>query len=222
MIDEYLAELDRRLIGCRSTKADLLGEARDGLHDAAEAYRAGGRTADEAERRAVADFGAVAAVAGDYQAELSMHSGVRTLWKLILGVPAMSLGWDFARLLTYGDWTRLSTPSPGWYIEITRVSHAAIFTVPLVGLVTLLCTRLLGRRVDSVRLARICGVLIAVAVGLNLVSISGLLVATGAVDASRLFLSVPCAVLMVGWALLSLWLVVLARRSRGRCATIVT
>ncbi|SEP52659.1 permease prefix domain 1-containing protein [Amycolatopsis saalfeldensis] len=221
MIDEYLEDLDRRLIGCRSAKADLLGEAGDGLRDAAEAYRAGGWSDDEAERRAVADFGEAGVVAGDYQAELSMHSGVRTLWKLIVGIPAMSLGWDFARLLTFGDWTRLSTPSPGWYMGIIQLSHAAIFTVPLVGLATLLGTRWLSRRVDGVRLARICGALITVAVGINLVSISALLIATGAVDPSRLFLSVPCGVLMVAWALLSLRLVVLARRARGRCATIV-
>lgn len=221
-IDAYLKDLDRRLIGCRSTKADLLGEARDGLHDAADGYRAGGWTDDEAERRAVTDFGEVTAVAGDYQAELSMHSGVRTLWKLVLGVPAMSLAWDLARILTFGAWTKLSTPTPSWYVVATHVLHGGIFTVPVVGLVALLCTRWLSRRVDGVRLARICGALIATAVGLNLVSIGGLLVATGAVDLSRLFLSVPCGLLMVAWALLSVRLVVLARRSWGRCATIVT
>lgn len=220
-IEGYLSDLDRRLVGCRSTKDDLLAEARDGLHDAADAYREGGWPHDEAERRAVADFGGVDVVAGDYQAELSMHSGVRTLWKLVLGVPAMQLSWDFARILTFGDWTRLSTPTPEWYRVATHFSHGAVFVVPAVGLVALVCARWLSRRVDGVRLARTCGFFIAGAVGINLASVLTLVVATGFVDVSRLFLSVPCVLLMVAYVLLSVRLVVLARRSWGRCATIV-
>ena len=125
MIDEYLGDLDRRLHGCGRFKADLLGEARDGLHDAADAYRAGGWTDEDAERRAVADFGPAAVVARDYQAELGMLSGVRTLWKLVIGVPAMQIAWDYARILTFGEWTQLSTPTPEWYKVVTHVSHGA-------------------------------------------------------------------------------------------------
>ena len=221
MIDEYLGDLDRRLHGCGRFKADLLEEARDGLHDAADAYRAGGRSAEDAERRAVADFGPAAVVARDYQAELGMLSGVRTLWKLVLGVPAMQIAWDYARILTFGEWTKLSTPSPEWYMVITRVSHGAVFLVPVIGLVALLGIRWLSRRMDGTGLARLCGVLIAVAVGVNLASIGMIISATGFVDVSRLFLSVPCALLMIAWVLLSLRLVVLARRSWGGYATIV-
>jgi hypothetical protein len=221
MIDAYLGELDRRLHGCGRFKADLLEEARDGLHDAADAYRAGGLTDEDAQRRAVADFGPAAVVARDYQAELGMLSGVRTLWKLVLGVPAMQLLWDYARILTYGKWTRLSTPSPEWYMVITRVSHGAVFLVPVIGLIALLGTRWLSRRLDGVRLSRFCGLLIAVAVGINLASLGLLIGATGLVDVSRLFLSVPCALLMFAWVALSVRLVVLARRSWGGYATIV-
>ncbi|WP_033293301.1 permease prefix domain 1-containing protein [Amycolatopsis jejuensis] len=213
-IDGYLAELDRQLVGSRSAKADLLAEARDGLHDAAEAYREGGWSAEDAQRRAVADFGHVGEVAGDYQAELSMHSGVRTLWKVVLGVPAMQTSWELARILTFGSWAKLTTPNPGWYPYVTQFSHGAIYAVPFVGLVALVCARWLSRRVDGAVIARICGVLIAVAVGLNLVSVGLIVGATGVVDASRLFLSVPCGVLMVAWVLLSLRFVVLVPRPR--------
>ncbi|MEQ0563773.1 permease prefix domain 1-containing protein [Amycolatopsis sp. NEAU-NG30] len=221
MIDGYLAELDRRLHGCGRFKADLLAEARDGLHDAADAYRAGGWSTEEAERRAVADFGPAAVVARDYQAELGMLSGVRTLWKLVLGVPAMQIAWDYARILTFGEWSRLSTPTPEWYKVIAHASHGAVFLVPVVGLLALLGTRWLSRRLDGPRLSRFCGALIAFAVGVNLASVGLLVGATGVVDISRLFLSVPCALLMIAWVLLSVRLVVLARRSWGRYATIV-
>ncbi|WP_103353194.1 permease prefix domain 1-containing protein [Amycolatopsis sp. CA-128772] len=221
MIDAYLADLDRRLHGCGRFKADLLDEARDGLHDAADAYRAGGWTGEEAERRAVADFGPAAVVARGYQAELGMLSGVRTLWKLVIGVPAMQVLWDYARILTFGDWTKLSTPTPGWYKVVAHASHGAVFVVPVIGVLALLGTRWLSRRLDGVRLSRFCGVLIAFAVGVNLASVGLLIGATGVVDVSRLFLSVPCVLLMLAWVALSVRLVVLARRSWGGYATIV-
>lgn len=222
MIDEYLGDLDRRLHGCGRLKADLLAEARDGLTDAADAYRAGGWSDEDAERRAIADFGPAAVVARDYQAELGMLSGVRTLWKLVIGVPAMQIAWDYARILTFGDWTKLSTPTPEWYLVVARASHGAVFLVPVIGLLALIGTRWLSRRVDGVRLSRICGALLAFAVGVNLASLGLLIGATGIVDVSRLFLSVPCVLLLVAWMLLSLRLVVLARRSWGGYATIVT
>lgn len=221
MIEGYLAELDERLHGCGRLKADLLEEARDGLHDAADAYRAGGWDDEEAERRAVADFGPAAVVARDYQAELGMLSGVRTLWKLVLGVPAMQILWDYARILTFGDWTKLSTPTPEWYKVVAHASHGAVFVVPVIGVLALLGTRWLSRRLDGVRLSRLCGGLIAFAVGVNLASVGLLIGATGVVDVSRLFLSVPCVLLMLAWVALSIRLVVLARRSWGGYATIV-
>ena len=221
MIDEYLGELDRRLHGCGRFKADLLEEARDGLHDAADAYRAGGWSDEDAQRRAVADFGPAAVVARDYQAELGMLSGVRTLWKLVLGVPAMQIAWDYARILTFGEWTRLSTPTPEWYRVIAHATHGAVFVVPVIGVIALLGIRWLSRRLDAVRLARFCGALIALAVGINLASVGLVIGSTGLVDVSRLFLSVPCVLLMLAWVLLSVRLVVLARRSWGGYATIV-
>jgi hypothetical protein len=56
---------------------------------------------------------------------------------------------------------------------------------------------------------------------MNFASVALLIGATGVVDVSRLFLSVPCALLMFAWVALSVRLVVLARRSWGGYATIV-
>ncbi|WP_422773347.1 permease prefix domain 1-containing protein [Plantactinospora sp. WMMC1484] len=77
-IEGYLADLDRALRGPRRAKASLLREARDSLVDAAEAYTETGLTPEAAARHAVDDFGDVARIAPDYQAELALAQGRRT------------------------------------------------------------------------------------------------------------------------------------------------
>ncbi|WP_181774258.1 permease prefix domain 1-containing protein [Amycolatopsis pittospori] len=220
VIEAYLGDLRARLDGPASAKRDLLREARDGLNDAADAYREGGWSEHEAQRRAVDDFGPVHLIAQGYQAELGMHSGTRTLWKLVLGVPLMQLAWEFARKWTFGDWSQLA-PAPGWYKYVAQFTHGSVFIVPVLGLFALVCMRWLSRRMDGVRLVRTVGVLIGEAVGLNLLSVALLVFATGFLDASRLFLSVPCGILMVLWVVVSVRLALLARRSWRSCATIV-
>ncbi|WP_083255176.1 permease prefix domain 1-containing protein [Amycolatopsis orientalis] len=222
VIEAYLGDLRARLDGPASAKRDLLREARDGLTDAADAYREGGWSEHDAQRRAVDDFGPVHLIARDYQAELGMHSGTRTLWKLIIGVPLMQIAWDYARKWTFGDWSQLDTPTPAWYQYVAHFTHGSVFLVPVLGVFVLVCMRWLSRRMDGVRLVRTAGVLIGEAVGLNLLSVAMLVFATGIIDASRLFLSVPCGILMILWVVLSVRLALLARRSWRSCATIVT
>ncbi len=221
VIEAYLGDLRARLDGPASAKRDLLREARDGLTDSADAYRDGGWSDHDAQRRAVEEFGPVTVVAREYQAELGMHDGTRTLWKLILGVPLMQIAWDYARKWTFGDWSQLPTPTPDWYRYIAQFTHGSVFIVPVLGVVALLGMRWLSRRMDGVRLVRTAGVLIGEAVGLNLLSVALLVIGTGIVDASRLFLSVPCGLLMVVWVVVSVRLALLARRSWRSYATIV-
>jgi len=220
VIEAYLGELRTRLDGPVTAKRDLLREARDGLNDAADAYRDGGWSEDDAQRRAVEDFGPVHLIARDYQAELGMHSGTRTLWKLILGVPMMQLAWELARKWTFGEWSQLA-PTPGWYRYIAQFTHGSVFIVPVLGVIALVCMRWLSRRMDGVKLVKSISVLIGEAVGLNLLSVALLVIATGLIDASRLFLSVPCGIMMILWVVLSVRLALLARRSWRSCATIV-
>ncbi|EMD27480.1 permease prefix domain 1-containing protein [Amycolatopsis azurea] len=220
VIEAYLGELRTRLDGPVTAKRDLLREARDGLNDAADAYRDGGWSEDDAQRRAVEDFGPVHLIARDYQAELGMHSGTRTLWKLILGVPMMQLAWELARKWTFGEWSQLA-PTPGWYRYIAQFTHGSVFIVPVLGVIALVCMRWLSRRMDGVKLVKSISVLIGEAVGLNLLSVALLVIATGLIDASRLFLSVPCGILMILWVVVSVRLALLARRSWRSCATIV-
>jgi hypothetical protein len=96
-IEAYVADLDRALRGPRRAKADLLREARDGLADTAESYAAGGLSRDDAARRAVADFGAVAAVAPAYQRELGSAQSVRTALVICLVLAPQDAAWDLVQ-----------------------------------------------------------------------------------------------------------------------------
>ncbi|GAB7050001.1 permease prefix domain 1-containing protein [Catenuloplanes indicus] len=88
-IDEFLRRLDAGLSGPRRRRADLLREARDGLADSAAALRARGVPAAEAERLAVAEFGADALdeLIRDYRIEIAAGQGRRVALLLLL-IPA--------------------------------------------------------------------------------------------------------------------------------------
>jgi hypothetical protein len=89
----YLQELEGRLRGPARARAELLAEARDSLHDAVEAHRCAGLDPGAAERRAVADFGALDEVAPGYQTELALVQGRRTAG-LLLVLPLLGVVWD--------------------------------------------------------------------------------------------------------------------------------
>jgi hypothetical protein len=95
VIDAYVADLDRALRGPARVKADLVREAADGLRDAAAAYRDEGLNEDEAQRRAVGDFGEVRDVAPDYQSELAAAQGRRTALLICLTLAPQSLVWRY-------------------------------------------------------------------------------------------------------------------------------
>ncbi|HEY3504628.1 MAG TPA: permease prefix domain 1-containing protein [Actinocatenispora sp.] len=78
-IDGHLSALAAALPGPSRARTSLLGEARDGLVDAATAYRAAGYPPERAEELAVADFGTVGELAAEYRAELALSQGRRTL-----------------------------------------------------------------------------------------------------------------------------------------------
>jgi hypothetical protein len=93
-IEEYIDQLGSALRGPRHTKADLLTEARDSLHDAAAAYEHAGLSRRSAERRAVADFGAVPEIAPGYQTELAITQSRRTALLMLLVVGLQPLLWQ--------------------------------------------------------------------------------------------------------------------------------
>lgn len=90
----YLAELDAALDGPRRARRDLLREARDHLADATDAYLRGGYDRAEAERQAVADFGAVDEVAPAFQTTLAVAASRRTSWMLLAILLCQPFLWD--------------------------------------------------------------------------------------------------------------------------------
>ena len=111
-IAQYLAGLAARLRGPVRARADLLGEARDSLLDAAEAYQAAGLPAQRAARRAVAEFGTYAEVAPAYQAELAVAQGRRTARLIAVGLPLVHL---LAPLMWWHSPWSGQPPSQGYY-----------------------------------------------------------------------------------------------------------
>ncbi|MFE6614031.1 permease prefix domain 1-containing protein [Amycolatopsis sp. NPDC057786] len=210
-IEAYIGELEGRLSGPCSAKADLLTEARDGLVDAADAYRAGGVDEAEAERRAVADFGPADLIARDYQTELGLRRDIRVLWELIAGVPLLILAWDLAR--AFADWSRLDA-TPSWYHRAIGVADTLAALSPAVAVAGLLAARLLSRRMAGPPVARAISWTLAAAVGLNLVAVATYGGATGLLEPARMLVSVPCAVLSGTWILFSMRLTVAARSWR--------
>ncbi|MFJ4097889.1 permease prefix domain 1-containing protein [Amycolatopsis japonica] len=217
-IEAYIGDLDKRLRGSAGAKADLLTEARDGLIDAAEAYREGGVSEAEAERRAVADFGPAPVIARDYQAELALRGDIGTLWKVIVGIPLIQVGWELARIWTYGDWSRSGNSHPDWYLAVIELFGILVVVPPLIGVVALFGTRRLGRRLDSVRLGKVTRWTVGAAASTNLLALLLLTVGTSVLDPSRLNVSLVCNVLAIGWVAFSFWLLPPAFRPRPALA----
>jgi hypothetical protein len=93
-IDDYLAALSKELRGPRRRKADLLAEARDHLTDATEAFEADGFDRYDAEKHAVADFGAIEDVAPGYRADLAIGQSRRTAMMLLLALMIQPIVWQ--------------------------------------------------------------------------------------------------------------------------------
>jgi hypothetical protein len=102
-IDDYVCRLGRSLRGTGRAKADLLAEARDGLVDATESYERQGLGREDAERRAVAEFGPVPEVAAAYQVELGIGQARRTALAVLLVMAAQPVVWNHVwRSLPHG------------------------------------------------------------------------------------------------------------------------
>ncbi len=213
MIDEYVTALDRRLRGPGHVKDDLLAEARDGLDDAARAHRDRGLDEEAAQRRAVAEFGPVTAVARDYQGLLGLAHGARTLRTLMLVLPAVHVIWELNRRFWIGAWQGFDAPPPSWYLFVARFNDTASWVVAGVAVVALLVGRRLARTaVSTLTLARLAAVLAVVAVGAALCGNLGILLATAHLDPARLLFSPPVAAATLFSLAVLLRLAVLARR----------
>jgi hypothetical protein len=210
LIDDYVTALDRRLRGPDPVKDDLLAEARDSLHDAAAAHRDRGLTEEDAQRRAVAEFGPVTAIAREYQGLLGLAHGARTLRTVMLVLPLAHVMWELNRRFWIGAWGGFdSAPPPDWYLLIARLNDLSAWIVAGAAVVALLVGRRLARTtVSTVTLARLAGTVAVVGVGIAM----SILAATAYLDAPRLLMSPPVAAATVVSLVIALRLAVLARR----------
>jgi hypothetical protein len=213
VIDDYVTDLDRRLRGPDPVKDDLLAEARDSLHDAAAAHREAGLDEEAAQRRAVAEFGPVTAIAREYQGLLGLAYGARTLRSVMLAVPLAYVMWELNRKFWIGTWADFGAPPPDWYLVVARANDRSTWFVAGVAVLALLVGRRLARTaVSTTTLARLAGVVAVVAVGVSLLGNVAILAATAYVDAARLVMSLPVAAATVVSFAIALRLAVLARR----------
>jgi hypothetical protein len=134
-VSAHLAALGRSLHGPSALRGSMLREARDGLDDAAAAYRDAGVEPGRAAALAVRDFGPVAGVAPLLQAELAAAQGKRTALLLAVAFPALMLGWD--QVWSGGsEWGDAAIPAVRVLAVAQDVSSVAIAVVA-VGLLVL-------------------------------------------------------------------------------------
>jgi hypothetical protein len=220
LIERYVADLGSRLRGSRKQVRDLLTETRDSLTDATEAHLDRGLSERDAQQRAVEEFGPVREIAGEYQAELAVAYGTRTLIWLAIVLPLMHMAWEYGRMLLIGPWQDFGVMPPSWYLFIAKANDLASGAASGVALVALVLGRVLARRYDAKLLARLTASVAILAVGMVLLGNLAIIAATAHVDASRLVQSLPMSI-----ASLITWIVIvrlglLARRCLS-CATIV-
>lgn len=109
-VASHLAALDGALLGPRRIRRCMIAEARAGLHDAVDAYRDGGVSAERAEELAVRDFGTVGEVAPSYQAELTARQGRTAAVLYAIVFPTMLFGWDLLWSTGAVTWPRGPAP----------------------------------------------------------------------------------------------------------------
>lgn len=220
VIERYVTDLGSRLQGSRKQVRDLLTETRDSLTDATEAHLDSGLTEQEAARRAVEEFGPVREIANEYQAELAVAYGTRTLVWLAIVLPLMHMAWEYGRMLLVGPWQDFGTPTPSWYLVVAKANDLTSGAASGVALVALVLGRILARKYDTRLLAKLAASIAMFAVAVVLLGNVAIIAATAHVDVSRLMQSLPMSV-----ASLITWIVIvrlglLARRCLS-CATIV-
>jgi hypothetical protein len=135
-IDSYVTGLSGRLRGPRRVRDELVAEARDSLVDAAESYERAGMTPDEAQRRAVTEFGSYAEVVPDYQAELAIAQGRRTVLLIAMALPVLVLA---APLMWWHSPWSVDVQMPHGYpwltvgFDVLSITGAALALLVLVG-----------------------------------------------------------------------------------------
>ncbi|ANZ36274.1 hypothetical protein BBK82_09565 [Lentzea guizhouensis] len=220
MIERYVTDLGSRLQGSRKQVRDLLTETKDSLTDATDAYLDRGLDEHEAQRRAVQEFGPVREIANEYQAELAVAYGTRTLIWVAIVLPLMHMAWEYGRMLLIGPWQDFGAMPPQWYLFIAKANDLASGIASGIALAALVLGRVLARGYDTKLLAKASAGVAIGAVAMVLLGNLAIIAATAHLDVGRLLQSLPMSVAsLITWAVI-VRLGLLARRCLS-CATIV-
>lgn len=220
LIDDYMTDLGTRLQGSRRQVRDLLTETRDSLTDATEAHLDRGLDEETAQRRAVEEFGPVRQIAREYQAELAVAYGTRTLMLLAVVLPVMHALWEMGRMYFIGPWQDFGGPVPPWYMLIAKANDMTSGVASGVALVALVLGRVLACRFEARLLARLAASIALLSVLVVILGNVAILGATWGVDPQRLVQSLPMAMASFATWVVIVRLGLLARRCLS-CATIV-
>ncbi|MGH3585608.1 MAG: permease prefix domain 1-containing protein [Pseudonocardia sp.] len=132
----HVDELRRVLHGPDSVKRSMIAEVRDGLRDAAAAYRDGGLDPHRAAHHAVRDFGTAREVAPLLQEELTARQGRATALLLVLAFPGLQLGWSLVWMHGVTWWTT----APPAMVGLARLQDVSSVVVGIAGLALLVAT----------------------------------------------------------------------------------
>jgi hypothetical protein len=164
-IDAYVEGLASVLRGPGRTRAEMITEARHSLEDAAAAHADAGLPELEAERRAVAEFGSLRAVAPAYQAELAAAQGRRTATWIALALPLVNV---LAPLMWWDSpWGVDDHATHLYWVLVGHFKYTSFVAAGVAALVVLGFSW--GSRYlrDGVRYTRVVGVAAVIFLGLH-------------------------------------------------------
>lgn len=177
-LEQYTDRLGHALHGPRGIRTDLLREARDHLVDTTEALEAAGLGRAEAERRAVAEFGAVGVVAPEYQVIISSGQTRRIALALLCVTLAQPLAWSSwaEPSRTPADPVHADPVHAGLNQAVEVIGSVTMVVAVLVALLGGAGVRYLGVRIPLVRGACVATLVLSTVIAL----LAGTMVVTGA------------------------------------------
>jgi hypothetical protein len=113
--DAYAAAVTQRLDAPAAVLTDIRDEVADGMAEAIDGFRRRGLSPEDAERAALAEFGAPAATAAAFDPEVRVARARRTGMFLMLTGPVVGLLWFVTAVVT-GTPARLAAPAGLWAV----------------------------------------------------------------------------------------------------------
>ncbi len=143
LIDGYLSQMANDLVASAATRAAVIEEISDGLLESVASHRERGLPEAEAERAAIAEFGAPGMIAAAFRQELGARQARRSALALMTSGPIVGIAWLAGAVLSSLPPARHHLIGPWWALLLVGVAIA----VGIPGLiVTIVATGRMGLR----------------------------------------------------------------------------